>query len=209
MPHLLRRLELQGFKSFADKTVFSFPEGITAIVGPNGSGKSNVIDAIRWLLGERDAKSLRGGKSEDLIFAGTPKRPRVGQAHATLVFGNESHFFPVDHTEVSVARTITRDGASTYALNRSEVRLKDLVDFFAKARLGARGFVVITQGNSDLFIRVTPRERRAMIEEMLGLREYELRRSEAERRLAATDANSEKAKALIDEVQSRSRAHHQ
>jgi chromosome segregation protein len=128
MPNLLRRLELNGFKSFAQKTVLDFPEGITAIVGPNGSGKSNVIDAIRWLLGERDAKSLRGEKTGDLIFAGTQKRPRLGQAQASLHFNNENKSFPVDFEEVTVMRQVSRDGDNSYFLNKSEVRLKDLVD---------------------------------------------------------------------------------
>lgn len=200
MPRLLSKLELNGFKSFAVKTVFEFPEGITAIVGPNGSGKSNIIDAIRWLLGERDAKSLRGGKSEDLIFGGTPGKPRVGLAQASLHFENANGFFPVDYSEVVVSRKVSRDGDNSYFINGSEVRLKDLVDFFAKARLGARGFVVITQGNSDMFIRVSPKERKEMIEEMLGLREYELKRSEAERRLKNTQINLDKVQALIDEI---------
>ncbi len=200
MPHLLTRLELNGFKSFAQKTVLEFPAGITAIVGPNGSGKSNIIDAIRWLLGEREARSLRGGKSEDLIFAGTPKRPRLGQAQASLHFENGSKFFSIDFPEITVMRQVARDGANRYFLNKAEIRLKDIVDFFAQARLGTKGFVVITQGNSDLFVRVTPRERREMIEEMLGLREYQLKKIDAERRLEHTSVNLEKVKALTEEI---------
>jgi len=200
MPHLLKRLELNGFKSFAQKTTFDFSDGITAIVGPNGSGKSNIIDAIRWLLGEREAKNLRGGKSEDLIFSGTAKRPRVSQAQASLYFDNAKKFFPVEFSEVAVARRVSRDGTNQYFLNKAEVRLKDVIDFFAQARLGSRGFVVVTQGNSDVFIRVTPKERREMIEEILGLREYQLKKAEAERRLRTTQANLDKAKALIEEI---------
>src|SRR3970040_1690736 len=109
---LLKRLELVGFKSFAQKTVLDFPAGITAIVGPNGSGKSNVIDAIRWLLGEREAKNLRGGKAEDLIYSGNPKRPKMGIAEARINFNNEAAFFPVDFKEVSVSRRVARDGTS-------------------------------------------------------------------------------------------------
>lgn len=200
MPHLLKRLELNGFKSFAQKTVFEFPSGITAIVGPNGSGKSNIIDAIRWILGEREAKNLRGGKAEDLIFAGTAKRPRLGQAQASLYFENKDKFFSVDFSEVSISREVRRDGANRYFLNKSEVRLKDLVDFFARARLGSRGLVVMTQGNSDIFIRATSSERREMIEEMLGLREYQLKRAEAERRLKHAQINLDKVKALTEEI---------
>ncbi len=216
MPHLLKRLELNGFKSFANKTVLEFPTGITAIVGPNGSGKSNVIDAIRWLLGERDAKNLRGGKGEDLIFAGTPKRPRVGLAQASLHFDNpplegtrgkpfdeaqgKQHFFPVEFGEVTVSREIGRGGESTYFLNRSEVRLKDIIDFFAAARLGSRGITVVTQGNSDMVLRASPEERREMIEEVLGLKEYQIKKHEAERRLRSSQINLDKVKALMEEI---------
>ncbi len=147
MANLLRRLELNGFKSFAQRTVFDFSEGITAIVGPNGSGKSNIIDAVRWLLGEREAKNLRGAKSEDLIFAGTPKRPRMGQAQASLHFENIGNYFPVDFSEIVVMRQVSRDGTSQYFLNKSEIRLKDLIDFFASVRLGTKGLTVVTQGN--------------------------------------------------------------
>ncbi|HUZ93055.1 MAG TPA: AAA family ATPase, partial [Candidatus Paceibacterota bacterium] len=200
MAHFLKRLELNGFKSFAGKTVLEFPAGITAIVGPNGSGKSNVVDAIRWLLGERDAKSLRGARIDDLIFAGTAKRPRMGQASASLHFDNKNNFFPVDFAEVSVVRQISRDGNSKYFLNQAEILLRDLVDFLAKARLGSRGMIVVTQGNSDMFIRATPRERREMIEEILGLREYQLKKADAERRLKHSQINLDKTAALIEEI---------
>src|SRR3989344_379752 len=200
MPRLLKQLELSGFKSFASKTVFDFSSGITAIVGPNGSGKSNVIDGIRWLLGEREAKNLRGAKSEDLIFAGTPNRPRLGQAQASLHFWNKDNFFPVDFEEITVSRQVSRGGANKYFLNKAEVRLKDIVDFFAQARLGTKGLVVITQGNSDVFIQAMPEGRREMIEEMLGLREYQLKKSEAERRLRNTQINLDKVRALTEEI---------
>jgi chromosome segregation ATPase len=200
MPHLLKRLELNGFKSFAGRTVLEFPAGIIAIVGPNGSGKTNIVEGIRWLLGERDSKNLRGGKVEDLIFAGTPKRARVGVASASLYFENKNKFFPVDFEEVVVTRQISRGGDSKYYLNKSEVLLRDLIDFFAKARLGSRGMVIIGQGNSDLFVRSTPTERREMIEEVLGLREYQIKKADAERRLKNTRINLDKTKALIEEI---------
>lgn len=200
MAHILKRLELNGFKSFANKTVLEFPAGITGIVGPNGSGKSNIVDAFRWLLGERDAKSLRGGRIDDLIFAGTPARARVGQATATLYFENRDKFFPVDFEEVSVSRVVNRDGQSRYILNRSEVLLRDLVDFFAKARLGSRGIVVVTQGNSDMFIQATPTQRREMLEEILGLKEYQIKRRDAVRRLQLARENLVKINALIEEI---------
>ena len=200
MANFLKRLELNGFKSFAQRTVLEFPAGITAIVGPNGSGKSNIVDAIRWLLGEREAKNLRGGKVEDLIFAGTAKRPRVGLAQASLHFENKNKFFPVDFEEVTVLREVRRDGASRYFLNKSEILLRDLIDFFAKARLGSRGLIVVTQGNSDMFIQASPTDRREMIEEILGLREYQIKKLDAERRLKNSQINLEKVKALTEEI---------
>ncbi len=200
MAHFLKRLELNGFKSFANKTMLEFPAGIIAVVGPNGSGKSNVVDAIRWLLGEREAKNLRGGKVEDLIFAGTQKRARVGMASASLHFENRNRFFPVDFEEVVVTREVNRSGESKYFLNRSEILLRDLVDFFAKARLGSRGLIVIGQGDSDLFIRSSPLERREMIEEILGLREYQLKKADAERRLKNSRINLDKTKTLALEI---------
>ena len=196
----LTKLELMGFKSFAAKTALEFPRGIVAIVGPNGSGKSNVIDAVRWLLGERDAKNLRGVRGEDLIFAGTPTRARMSMAQASLHFDNRSKFFPVDYEEVSVTRQVTRAGTSQYFLNKAEVRLKDIVDFFAHSRLGTKGLIIIGQGQSDLFIKATPQERREMIEEILGLREYQLKKSDAERKLKHTTENAEKVAATIEEI---------
>lgn len=197
---LLTRLELHGLKSFADKTVLDLRNNITAIVGPNGAGKSNITDAIRWLLGERDARNLRGAKGEDLIFAGTEKRARMGQAFATLYFDNSSGVFPIDFKEVSVTRRISRDGVSQFFINKSEVRLKDLIDFLARVKLGARGLTVINQGQSDMFIAAGPIERREMIEEMLGLKEYQLKKADAERKLKNTGFNLEKVHALIDET---------
>lgn len=196
----LKKLELVGFKSFAQKTVLDFPAGVTAIVGPNGSGKSNVIDAIRWLLGEREAKNVRGLKAEDLIFAGNPKRARLGLAQVALTFDNHNHFFPVDYAEVSVRRRVSRDGLSEYYLNDVQVRLKDVIDFFAKARLGTKGFTIINQGDSDLFVRAAPEERREMLEEILGLRQYQLKKHDAENKLKNTRINLDKVKALIDEI---------
>ncbi len=176
-----------------------FPRGITAIVGPNGSGKSNIIDAIRWLLGEREAKNLRGDKIENLIFAGTPKRTRSGMAQVSLNFDNNSKLGG-EFEEISVIRRVARDGISQYFFNKSEVRLKDIIDFFAKARLGTKGLTIINQGSSDLFVRVTPEERRMMIEEVLGLREFQIKKSDAERKLNNTNINLEKVKAMIAEV---------
>ena len=201
----LKSLELNGFKSFASKTLLEFPAGLTAVVGPNGAGKSNLIDAIRWLLGEREAKNLRSAKAEDLIFNGTPKKPRMSLAQAGLHFDNNSGFFPVDFKEVSIIRRVGRDGVSQYFLNKAEVRLKDVIDFFSRSRLGTKGLSIINQGDSDLFVKASPEERRIMIEEILGLREYQIKKIEAERKLKNTSFNLEKVRAMVSEVAPRLR----
>ncbi len=201
----LKSLELNGFKSFASKTILEFPAGITAVVGPNGAGKSNIIDAIRWLLGEREAKNLRSAKAEDLIFNGTPQKPRMSLGSAGLHFDNDSGFFPVDFKEVLVVRQVGRDGISRYFLNKAEVRLKDIIDFFSRSRLGTKGLSIINQGDSDLFVKASSQERRVMIEEILGLREYQIKKTEAERKLKNTSFNLEKARAMIGEVAPRLR----
>jgi len=196
----LKRLEINGFKSFAVRTAFEFPVGIVAIVGPNGSGKSNIIDAFRWLLGEREAKNLRGVKAEDLIFAGTPKKPRMSMAQVSLTFDNADEKLPVDFKEVVISRKITRSGNSEYSINDSDVRLKDIIDFFSKIRLGSKGLTVIGQGAADIFITSSPQERMMMVQEILGLREYELKKNEAERKLKNTVINLDKVRAVMDEV---------
>jgi len=201
----LKSLELNGFKSFASKTVLDFPAGITAIVGPNGSGKSNIIDAVRWLLGERESKNLRSVKAEDLIFNGTPKKAKMSMAQAGLHFNNESGFFPVDFKEVAINKRVGRDGVSQYFINKSEVRHKDIIDFFSRSRLGTKGLTIIGQGDSDLFVKASNEERRAMIEEILGLREYQLKKNEAERKLKNTGFNLEKVSAMMAEVAPRLR----
>lgn len=201
MAHLLRRIELSGFKSFASRTVIDLPRGITGIVGPNGSGKSNVVDAVRWLLGERDAKHLRGGTVDDLIFAGTPKRARVGQATASFTFDNSSGLLAIDAPEVVLSRQVSRDGTSKYFINKQEVLLRDLIDVMAKARLGARGLTVVSQGNSDVFVQASPSKRREMVEELLGLREFQLKKRDAERRLKASEANLAQVHALTAELE--------
>lgn len=200
MHTFLKRLELQGFKSFAQKTELAFPFRVAGIVGPNGSGKSNVIDALRWVLGEREAKQLRGDTLGNLIFAGTPKRPAVGFAKVSLVFDNASKLFPLDAPEVVLTRRIDRSGTSQFFLQDAEIRLKDLQPILARARLGARGLTMIGQGQSDLFVRSSPEERRIMIEEVLGLREYRLKKTQAERQLAGSEINMEKVSGVLEEL---------
>ncbi len=200
MNTFLKRLELQGFKSFAQKTDFEFPYRVAAIVGPNGSGKSNVIDALRWVLGEREAKQLRGDTLGNLIFAGTPKRAAVGFAKVSLLFDNRDKLFPIDAPEVMLTRRVDRSGTSQFFLQDAEIRLKDLQPILARAKLGARGLTMIGQGQSDLFVRSNPEERRHMIEEVLGLREYRLKKTQAERQLTSSEVNMEKVTAMLEEI---------
>ncbi len=198
--NLLNRLELQGFKSFAGKTIFEFPAKVVGVVGPNGSGKSNIIDAIRWVLGEREAKQLRGEGLENLIFAGTPKKAAQGFARVDLVLDNKNRAFPVDAEEIVLSRRVDRSGTSEFSLNDAEIRLKDLLPLLARVRLGARGIMIIGQGQSDIFVMSSPRERREMIEEFLGLREFRIKKSQAERRLESSLVNIDKIKAMLDEL---------
>ncbi|MFH1193009.1 MAG: AAA family ATPase [Candidatus Jorgensenbacteria bacterium] len=197
---VLKRVELQGFKSFAPKTVFEFPSRVTAIVGPNGSGKSNILDAFRWVLGEREAKQLRGDTLENLIFAGTPKRPPAGFARVGLYFDNRDRLFEHEAAEVAVERKVDRSGVSQFFIHGGEVRLRDLISVFARARLGSRGLTMVGQGQSDIFVRSNPRERREMIEEVLGLREFRLKKDHAERQLASSQVNMEKVAAILEEL---------
>lgn len=197
---MLKRLELSGFKSFSKKTILDFSSGISVIVGPNGSGKSNIIDAIRWLLGERDAKNVRGAKSEDLIFSGTDKKARVGMAQASLYLDNSRKKIPVDFDEVGIVRKLYRDGVAEYFINKSKMRLKDVVGFFAQAGLGTKGMAVTNQGSSDAFVKSNPSERREMLEEILGLRQYRLKKHEAELKLSSAGQNLEKAETAVSEI---------
>lgn len=189
-----------GFKSFASKTTLEFGPGVTAIVGPNGSGKSNVTDALRWVLGETSAKSIRADRSENLIFSGTLKRGAANFAQVTMTLDNSSGFYPIDYAEVNIRRRVKRDGTSNYYLNDSEVRLKDIVDFFAQVRLGTKGFAIINQGSSDMFIKASPVERRVMLEEVLGLRQYQIKRHDAENKLNSTERNLTEARSRTEEL---------
>lgn len=200
MTNTLRRVELQGFKSFAPKTALEFPARVTAIVGPNGSGKSNIIDALRWVLGEREAKHLRGNVLENLIFAGTPKRAASGFARVSLLLDNHTRLFPYETEEVALERKVDRSGTSEFRLGGSEVRLKDMVPLLARAKLGSRGLTMVGQGQSDIFVRSSPEERRAMVEEILGLREFRLKKDQAERQLASSRVNMEKVGAMLEEL---------
>jgi chromosome segregation ATPase len=208
----LKKLEINGFKSFAQKTLLDFlpggegneralRTGITAIVGPNGSGKSNVADAIRWAIGEQSLKNLRGKKSEDVIFAGTDKRARLGTASVTLYFDNADKRIPVEFAEVSITRKIYRSGESEYLINGSRVRLLDIVDLLAKAGIGRDSYCVITQGMSDAVLSATPIERRSIFEDAAGVKQFQIEKERALRKLESTRENLERVDSLVREIE--------
>lgn len=202
----LKRIEISGFKSFARKTVLEFSgEGVgfplTAIVGPNGSGKSNVADAIRWTIGEQSAKHLRGKKSEDVIFAGTSTKARLGSASVSLFFDNSDKKIPVEYAEVIVTRRLFRDGESEYLINGARVRLLDVTDLLAQASIGKDSYSVITQGMSDAVLSASPLERRMMLEEAAGVKQYRLEKERSLRKLESMRENLVRVDALLVEIE--------
>lgn len=185
----LKSLEVRGFKSFADKTELRFDKGITAVVGPNGSGKSNVSDAVRWVLGEQSAKTLRGSKMEDIIFTGTQYRKAIGIANVSLTLDNSDESLPIDFNEVKVTRRIYRSGESEYLINNTACRLKDVVNLFMDTGIGKEGYSLIGQGKIDAILSGKSEDRRALLEEAAGIVKYKSRKNEAERRLKNTAEN--------------------
>jgi len=196
----LRRLELQGFKSFANRTSFDFGAGITAIVGPNGSGKSNLADALRWVLGEQNPRVLRLRRLEDVIYAGGGKRAQSGFAEVSITLDNTEGWLPLDFTEVVVTRRLHRSGESEYLLNRKRTRLRDIVDLFLKARLGQNSYAILGQGMVDTVLSLRPEERRTLIEEAADVRRYRLKIDEATDQLAATRDNRDRVELLLAEI---------
>lgn len=196
----LKKIEISGFKSFAHKTALEFPTTISAIVGPNGSGKSNVVDAIRWVLGEQSFKNLRSKSGVDLIWAGSQMKPAQGKASVSLHFDNRDGFFPIDFEEVIIGRRVYRDSVNEYYLNDSQVRLKDIAELLARSKLGLRGHSIVNQGSADEILKSNPEERRGILEEALGLREFQLKKSEAETKLEETGQNLEQTTGLINEI---------
>ena len=186
----LKALEIQGFKSFPDKTVLNFGEDVTAIVGPNGSGKSNVSDAIRWVMGEQSSKSLRGAKMEDVIFGGTEKRSQMGFAQVTLVLDNTEHIFPrMEESEVAVTRRYYRSGESEYYINKQSVRLRDVNELFMDTGMGREGYSIVGQGKIDEILSVKSADRREIFEEAAGISKFRHRKEETERKLERTEEN--------------------
>lgn len=196
----LKKIEISGFKSFAHRTNLEFPVTISAIVGPNGSGKSNLVDAVRWVLGEQSFKNLRSKSGADLIWAGSATKSAQGKASVDLHFNNRDGFFPIDFEDVVVGRKVYRDGTNEYYLNNSQVRLKDIVELLAHSKLGLRGHSIVNQGSADELLKSSSEERRSILEEALGLREFQIKKSEAETKLTETNVNLDKTSGLINEI---------
>jgi chromosome segregation protein len=194
---------MQGFKSFAEPVTIEFREGITCIVGPNGSGKSNISDAIRWVLGEQSPKALRGGKMEEVIFAGTATRKAKGMAEVTLVIDNGTGFLPIDYAEVAIRRRMYRSGESEYAINNTRCRLRDVRELIMDTGIGVDGYSVIGQGEISQIVNSKPESRRELFEEAAGITKYRARKEESERKLDATAANLERVNDIAEEIEAR------
>ncbi len=197
----LKKLELQGFKSFPEKTVVEFHEGVTAIVGPNGSGKSNITDAIRWVLGEQSVKTLRGSRMEDVIFTGTQSRRAMGFAEVTMVIDNTDGRLPVEYSEISVSRRLYRSGESEYLINRTSCRLKDVQAMFMDTGIGRDGYSIVSQGKVDEILSHRSEDRRKVFEEASGIVKFKTRKEEAERKLENTAQNLLRINDIIEELQ--------
>ncbi|HVW37909.1 MAG TPA: AAA family ATPase, partial [Pirellulales bacterium] len=203
---MLKALELAGFKSFADKTRFEFSRGITSVVGPNGSGKSNVVDAIKWVLGEQSVKSLRGKEMADIIFNGSGSRQGVNAAEATLTFDNSARLLAVDAPEVHITRRVYRSGEGEYLINRQPCRLRDIRDLLSGTGVGAEAYSIIEQGKVDVMLQASPRDRRALFEEAAGIGRFKAKKIESLRRLERVEQNLLRLSDIVDEVESRLRS---
>ena len=199
----LKKLVLHGFKSFADHVEIVFEDGITGVVGPNGCGKSNISDAVRWVLGEQSAKSLRGSKMEDVIFNGTESRRRLSFCEVTLVFENEDHALPIDFAEVSVTRRVYRSGEGEYKINGAACRLRDIVDLFRDTGIGRDGYSLIGQGRIDEILSAKSEDRRQVFEEAAGIVKYKARKLDAEKRIQHTQENLNRVEDILSELEER------
>jgi chromosome segregation protein len=196
----LKSMTLKGFKSFASSTSLNFEPGITCVVGPNGSGKSNVVDALSWVMGEQGAKSLRGGKMEDVIFAGTSGRAPLGRAEVSVTIDNTDGVLPIDFTEVTISRILFRNGASEYQLNGETTRLLDIQELLSDSGIGREMHVIVGQGQLDAILLANPEERRAFIEEAAGVLKHRKRKEKALRKLDSMTANLARIQDLTVEL---------
>ena len=195
------KVELYGFKSFADKAEIKFGNGITGIVGPNGCGKSNVADAIRWVLGEQSAKSLRGSNMQDVIFAGTQNRKSLSYCEVSLYFDNSGKMFSIDYNEVIITRKLYRSGESEYFINKQPARLKDIVDLLHECGIGKEGYTIIGQGKVEEIMSAKPEDRRMIFEEATGIAKFKTRKIESERKLDRTHENLVRYIDIITEIE--------
>src|SRR6187549_828205 len=196
----LKTLTLKGFKSFAETTALELEPGVTVVVGPNGSGKSNVVDAIGWVLGAQAPSAVRSQKMDDVIFAGTAKRPALGRAEVILTLDNSARLLPIEFNEVTISRTLFRTGESEYAINGINCRLLDVQELLSDAGVGRQQHVIVSQGQIDAVLNARPEERRAIIEEAAGVLKFRKRKEKAERRLDATEASLLRVQDLLREV---------
>src|SRR5215468_9997826 len=199
----IKRLEVVGFKSFCDRTVVSFNDPITAVVGPNGCGKSNIVDAIRWCMGEQSAKHLRGGSMDDVIFAGSDSRGPLGMCEVTIVFENDGNV-PIEYlaySEISVTRKLYRDGTSEYLLNKTQCRLRDVTDFFLGTGVGAKAYSIVEQGRVGMIVSSKPEDRRFLIEEAAGITKYKIKKKAAEKKMEATRHNLLRVSDVVAEIE--------
>lgn len=196
----LKQLDTVGFKSFAERTKIDFVKGVTAVVGPNGSGKSNIIDAVRWVLGEQSAKSLRGSKMEDVIFQGSDTRHPLNFAEVTLLLNNHANQLPIDYKEVSITRRVYRSGDSEFYINKQACRLKDIIDLFIDSGLGKESFTIIGQGKVEEILSSKAEERRAIFEEAAGVLKYKQRKRQAQFKLVETEDNLSRVEDIIYEI---------
>ncbi|MEO9224001.1 MAG: AAA family ATPase, partial [Acidimicrobiales bacterium] len=196
----LKSLTLKGFKSFADTTVLELQSGVCVVVGPNGSGKSNVVDAIGWVLGAQAPSAVRSQKMDDVIFAGSPKRPALGRAEVALTIDNSAGLLPIEFSEVTITRTLFRNGDSEYTINGAPCRLLDVQELLSDSGVGRQQHVIISQGQIDAVLNARPEERRLIIEEAAGVLKFRRRKEKAERRLLATEGNLTRVQDLLREV---------
>ncbi|MBR5626059.1 MAG: AAA family ATPase, partial [Thermoguttaceae bacterium] len=202
---MLKSIEISGFKSFADRTRIEFAEGISAIVGPNGSGKSNIVDAIKWVLGEQSVKKLRGNEMTDVIFNGSASRSGVNTAEVTLSFDNSNRYFSVDSNEVHITRRVYRNGDSEYLINRQASRLRDVREILSGTGLGSQAYSIIEQGRVESLLQSSPIQRREIIEEAAGIARFNAKKQEVQRRLERVEQNLLRLSDIVSEVENQLR----